>query len=73
MGDSAMTIAAIFLAAILMFIFPLMTMADKNDDVAQYLSTIISDEIEVKKVEDIHKAFQNDLSNNFKSIMKWNI
>ena len=46
---------------------------EENDDVAQYLSTIISDEIEVKKVEDIHKAFQNDLSNNFKTIMKWNI
>lgn len=35
MGDSAMTIVAIFVAAILMFVFPLMTMADKNDDVAQ--------------------------------------
>ncbi len=32
MGDSAITIVAIFLAAILMFIFPLMTMADKTDD-----------------------------------------
>lgn len=35
MGDSAVTIIAIFLAAILMFVFPLMTMADKSDDVAQ--------------------------------------
>lgn len=33
MGDSAITIVGIFLAAILMFIFPLMTMADKTDDV----------------------------------------
>ena len=33
MGDSAMTVVAIFLAAILMFVFPLMTMADKKDDV----------------------------------------
>ena len=32
MGDSAITIVAIFLAAILMFVFPLMTMADKTDD-----------------------------------------
>ena len=32
MGDSAITIVAIFLAAILMFIFPLMTMADKQDE-----------------------------------------
>jgi hypothetical protein len=34
MGDSATTIIAIFLAAILMFVFPLMTMADKKDDVS---------------------------------------
>ena len=33
MGDSAMVIVAIFLAAILMFVFPLMTMADKKDDI----------------------------------------
>lgn len=32
MGDSAITVVAIFLAAILMFVFPLMTMADKTDD-----------------------------------------
>ena len=35
MGDSAVTIIAIFLAAILMFVYPLMTMADKTDDVSQ--------------------------------------
>ena len=35
MGDSLVTVVAIFLAAILMFVFPLMTMADRNDDVAQ--------------------------------------
>ena len=33
MGDSAMSVVAIFLAAILMFVFPLMTMADKKDDI----------------------------------------
>lgn len=33
MGDSAMTVVAIFLAAILMFVFPLMTMADRKDDI----------------------------------------
>ena len=33
MGDSAMTVVAIFMAAILMFVFPLMTMADRKDDV----------------------------------------
>ena len=35
MSDTLMTIVAIVLAAILMFIFPLMTMADRADDVAQ--------------------------------------
>lgn len=35
MGDSAVTIVAIFLAAILMFVFPLMTMAEKQDDASK--------------------------------------
>jgi len=35
MGDSLITIVAIFLAAVLMFIFPLMAMSERTDDVAQ--------------------------------------
>lgn len=35
MGDSFITIIAIFLAAILMFVFPLMSMAERTDDVSQ--------------------------------------
>lgn len=35
MGDTVITVTAIVLAAILMFIFPLMTMADRTDDVSQ--------------------------------------
>lgn len=35
MGDSFITIIAIFLAAILMFIFPLMSMSERTDDVSQ--------------------------------------
>ena len=35
MGDTLITIVAIALAAILMFVFPLMTMADRTDDVSQ--------------------------------------
>lgn len=35
MSDTFITIIAIFLAAILMFIFPLMTLADRNDDITQ--------------------------------------
>ena len=35
MGDSIITIVAIFLAAILMFIFPLMSLSERSDDIAQ--------------------------------------
>ena len=35
MSDSLITIVAIFLAVILMFIFPLMSIADRNDDMAE--------------------------------------
>lgn len=35
MSDSVMTIIAIFLAAVLMFIFPLMSTADRSDDISQ--------------------------------------
>ena len=35
MGDTLITIFAIALAAVLMFVFPLMTMSDRTDDVSQ--------------------------------------
>lgn len=35
MSDSLITIIAIFLAAILMFIFPLMSMSERTDDISQ--------------------------------------
>ena len=35
MNDTVMSIVAIFLAAILMFIFPLMSTADRTDDISQ--------------------------------------
>lgn len=35
MGDTLITVVAIALAAILMFVFPLMTMSDRTDDVSQ--------------------------------------
>ena len=34
MGDSLLTVVAIFLAAILMFIFPLMSLAERTDDIS---------------------------------------
>ena len=35
MGDTLITVIAIVLAAILIFVFPLMTMSDRTDDVSQ--------------------------------------
>lgn len=35
MGDSLITIVAIFLAAVLMFVFPLMAMSERTDDVSE--------------------------------------
>jgi len=46
---------------------------DGYSDVREYLSTIISEEVVVKNVADIHRAFENDSNNAFKTIMKWEI
>ena len=35
MGDSLITIIAIYLAAILMFVFPLMSLAERTDDISE--------------------------------------
>lgn len=35
MGDSLITIVAIVLAAVLIFVFPLMSVSERNDDIAQ--------------------------------------
>lgn len=35
MGDTLITVVAIVLSAVLMFVFPLMTMADRTDDISQ--------------------------------------
>ncbi len=48
MNDTLITIVAIFIAAILMFVFPLMTIADRNDDVAK-------DAVQQKTVEFVNK------------------
>jgi ribitol-5-phosphate 2-dehydrogenase len=44
-----------------------------NEDVPSYLSSIISDEIEVKSVKDMDRAFEEDSTNEFKTVMKWDI
>ncbi len=62
MGDSAMTIVAIFLAAILMFVFPLMTMADKKDDIATIEVQTATDEF-TSGVRTTGKLSQEDYDN----------
>ena len=46
---------------------------EENEDVRNYLETIISEEIVVSNLKDIYTAFDNDLNNEFKTIMKWKI
>ena len=35
MGDTIITVIAIFLAAVLMFVFPLLSVSERNDDISQ--------------------------------------
>lgn len=46
---------------------------EDNEDVKAYLASIISEEVEVNSIKDINTAFEKDLTNNFKTIMKWNL
>ena len=48
-------------------------MMEKYPDIREYLSTIISEEVIVHSIKDIHRAFENDLNNDFKTIMRWDI
>ncbi len=51
MSDSLITIVAIFLAVILMFIFPLMSIAERNDDIAELtVQTAVNDFVNTAKV-----------------------
>jgi ribitol-5-phosphate 2-dehydrogenase len=44
-----------------------------NKGVEKYLKTIISDLIIIRGINDIHAAFERDLTNDFKTVMKWEI
>ena len=44
---------------------------ENNPNASKYLNRIISDIITVKSIDDIHHAFELDSTNNFKTIMKW--
>lgn len=62
MENSATIIIAIFLAAILMFIFPLMTMADKQDEMAKLAVTTATTEF-TNKIRVTGKITQEDYDN----------
>lgn len=44
---------------------------EKSKRIQEYMETIISEDVVVRKIEDINYAFESDLSNNFKTVMKW--
>ena len=45
----------------------------KNKKMQDYVENIIMDMVEVNNLNDIYKAFDLDLNNSFKTVMKWNI
>lgn len=68
MGDSLITVVAIFLAAILMFIFPLMTLAERTDDISslavQTATTEFVDDVRTtgKMTLEDYEAYLSDIS-----------
>lgn len=45
----------------------------RHPDIAERIGRIISDVIEVKSIEDIYKAFDQDMTNPFKTVLKWSL
>jgi len=45
----------------------------QNSHVQEYLNNIISERINIDDINDIHTAFEHDLNNDFKTVMKWNL
>ena len=68
MGDSLITVVAIFLAAILMFVFPLMSLAERTDDVSslavQTATTEFVDDVRTtgKMTLEDYDAYLSDIS-----------
>jgi len=59
MGDSLMTVVAISLAAVLMFVFPLMSISERSDDISQ----LSVQNITVEYVDDIRTTGKLSLEN----------
>ena len=45
----------------------------QNKKIAQHIYNSISQTIEIKKIEDIHRAFSEDQNNYFKTVMRWEL
>lgn len=45
----------------------------KNEKIESYMENIISEKVQVNSIDDMHSAFENDINNEFKTIMKWDI
>lgn len=61
MGDSLITIVTVILAAILLFVFPMMTLADRTDDISQVAAQSATVEF-VDGVKKTGKITQEDYS-----------
>ena len=59
MSDTLITVVAIFLAAILLFIFPLMSLSERNDDISQLAFQTETNEF-VDKIRTTGKLTQDD-------------
>ena len=67
MSDTLITVIAIGIAAVLMFIFPLMTMSDRTDDVAQLTVETATTEF-VDKIRTTGKITQENYNQFVQSI-----
>lgn len=45
----------------------------QDEEIQNYMHNIVSEYIEINSVNDIYKAFDSDVSNKFKTVMRWNI
>lgn len=45
----------------------------QDKEMQDYISNIISEQIEINDINDINTAFENDANNDFKTVMKWNM
>jgi len=46
---------------------------EEHSRAREYMDTIISEEIDINQISDINRAFEHDQTNDFKTVMKWNL